>query len=67
MQNTPGVEQGGFLTVWDELGKALAKYPAAATENDLAPRVELAQAGDHRPTSSDAAGYRQPHASSRSE
>ena len=39
VQNTPGIEQGGFLTVWDELGKALAEYPATATEQDLAPRT----------------------------
>ena len=38
VQNTPGIEQGGFLTVWDDLGKAMATYPAAATEDDLAPR-----------------------------
>lgn len=38
VQNETGVEQGGFLTVWDQLAKALATYPAAVTENDLAPR-----------------------------
>jgi D-alanyl-D-alanine carboxypeptidase/D-alanyl-D-alanine-endopeptidase (penicillin-binding protein 4) len=38
VQNTPDIDQGGFLTVWDELGKALVAYPSAATERDLAPR-----------------------------
>jgi D-alanyl-D-alanine carboxypeptidase/D-alanyl-D-alanine-endopeptidase (penicillin-binding protein 4) len=38
IQNSTAVDQGAFLTVWDDLASALATYPAAATEDDLAPR-----------------------------
>lgn len=38
VQNTFAVDQGGFAAVWNALGRALATYPAAVTENDLAPR-----------------------------
>ena len=37
VQNATGVDQGGFLTAWNELVTALVTYPAAATEADLAP------------------------------
>jgi serine-type D-Ala-D-Ala carboxypeptidase/endopeptidase (penicillin-binding protein 4) len=38
VQNTPGIEMGGFLTVWADLAAALATYPSAVTVQDLAPR-----------------------------
>ncbi|MCU1361711.1 MAG: dac [Ilumatobacteraceae bacterium] len=38
VQNAPGIDQGGFLTVWNDLVTALVTYPAAATEADLGPR-----------------------------
>jgi D-alanyl-D-alanine carboxypeptidase/D-alanyl-D-alanine-endopeptidase (penicillin-binding protein 4) len=38
VQNTPGVDQGSYLSVWSELCNALATYPAAVTQQDLGPR-----------------------------
>ncbi len=38
VQNTFAVDQGGFVSVWNDLATALATYPAAVSQNDLAPR-----------------------------
>jgi D-alanyl-D-alanine carboxypeptidase/D-alanyl-D-alanine-endopeptidase (penicillin-binding protein 4) len=38
VQNTFAVDQGGFLTAWNDLGRAMATYPAAVSQDDLAPR-----------------------------
>jgi D-alanyl-D-alanine carboxypeptidase/D-alanyl-D-alanine-endopeptidase (penicillin-binding protein 4) len=38
VQNAPGVDQGAYLSVWDQLATALASYPAGLTEATLAPR-----------------------------
>jgi D-alanyl-D-alanine carboxypeptidase/D-alanyl-D-alanine-endopeptidase (penicillin-binding protein 4) len=38
VQNTPGVDQGSYLSVWSELCNALVTYPAAVTQQDLGPR-----------------------------
>jgi D-alanyl-D-alanine carboxypeptidase/D-alanyl-D-alanine-endopeptidase (penicillin-binding protein 4) len=38
IQNQPGVDQGAYLVVWDDLATALASYPAGVTAATLAPR-----------------------------
>ena len=38
IENATAIEQGGYLTVWNDLVNDLATYPSAATEADLAPR-----------------------------
>lgn len=38
IQNEPGVDQGAFLAVWEELASALASYPTGVTAATLAPR-----------------------------
>ncbi|MGD9995578.1 MAG: D-alanyl-D-alanine carboxypeptidase/D-alanyl-D-alanine-endopeptidase [Ilumatobacteraceae bacterium] len=37
VQNTAGIDQGGYLAVWDELADALVTYPEAVREDDLSP------------------------------
>ncbi|MBI5090084.1 MAG: D-alanyl-D-alanine carboxypeptidase/D-alanyl-D-alanine-endopeptidase, partial [Actinobacteria bacterium] len=37
VQNTAGVDQGGYVTAWNDLSDALVTYPEAVREDDLAP------------------------------
>jgi hypothetical protein len=37
VQNTAGIDQGGYLAVWDALADALVTYPEAVREDDLSP------------------------------
>jgi D-alanyl-D-alanine carboxypeptidase/D-alanyl-D-alanine-endopeptidase (penicillin-binding protein 4) len=39
VQNSPGIDDGAYLTVWEQiLAPALATYPTGPTEDQLAPR-----------------------------
>ncbi len=39
VQNSPGIDDGAYLTVWEQiLAPALAAYPTGPTEDQLAPR-----------------------------
>jgi D-alanyl-D-alanine carboxypeptidase/D-alanyl-D-alanine-endopeptidase (penicillin-binding protein 4) len=39
VQNSPGIDDGAYLVVWEQiLAPALATYPTGPTEDQLAPR-----------------------------